>query len=96
VLEKKARGAPAAVGLEETSGPGRWLAQTGGNCPVCGEPARNADDVIDELTEVVIDSGGTVEHVYAEIASGSTCSRRTCGSRSRPCRAQEVDASCVR
>jgi hypothetical protein len=90
VLERKAMGAPAAVGLEEclwagsvaaiqrllvendATAPGvvcensGWLAQAGDNCPVCGEPTRKADDVIDELSEAVIDAGGTVEHVYAD------------------------------
>jgi peptide chain release factor subunit 1 len=30
---------------------------------VCGTPTRHTPDVIDELTERVIDEGGSVEHV---------------------------------
>jgi hypothetical protein len=43
-----------------------WLAETGHTCIVCGQPTRKTDDVIDELAQVVIDTGGTVEHVLAD------------------------------
>lgn len=44
----------------------RWLASTGEACPVCGELMRHTPDVINELTEAVIDEGGSVFHVRAE------------------------------
>jgi peptide subunit release factor 1 (eRF1) len=40
-----------------------WLGESAGTCPVCGTPTRHTPDVIDELTERVIDEGGSVEHV---------------------------------
>jgi peptide subunit release factor 1 (eRF1) len=43
-----------------------WLGEDGDTCPLCGGPTRTTEDVIDELAQVVIDTGGTVEHVLAE------------------------------
>lgn len=43
-----------------------WLAESGDTCIICGQPTRRTDDVIDELAEAVIDTGGTVEHVIAD------------------------------
>lgn len=43
-----------------------WLAETGDTCIICGQPTRKTDDVIDELCQAVIDTGGTVEHVIAD------------------------------
>ena len=43
-----------------------WLAETGDTCPLCGEATRKTEDVVDELSQTVIDAGGTVEHVFAE------------------------------
>jgi peptide chain release factor subunit 1 len=57
---------------EEATAPGvvcdrsRWLASTGDRCPVCGARTRQTPDVIDELTEAVIDEGGSIHHVRAE------------------------------
>jgi peptide chain release factor subunit 1 len=43
-----------------------WLGLDGDECPVCGEPTRKTADVIDEMATAVVDSGGRVEHVYAD------------------------------
>ena len=43
-----------------------WLAEIGDTCPMCRQPTRKTDDVIDELAQAVIDAGGTVEHVLAD------------------------------
>jgi hypothetical protein len=43
-----------------------WLAESGDTCIICGQPTRRTDDVIDELAQAVIDTGGTVEHVIAD------------------------------
>jgi peptide chain release factor subunit 1 len=43
-----------------------WLAEAGDTCIICGQPTRKTDDVVDELAEAVIDTGGTVEHVLAD------------------------------
>jgi Bacterial archaeo-eukaryotic release factor family 10 len=43
-----------------------WMGTEGEVCPVCGGPTRHTPDVIDELSEAVIDRGGAVEHVLAE------------------------------
>jgi peptide chain release factor subunit 1 len=43
-----------------------WLGESGDTCIICGRPTRKTDDVIDELTLAVIDTGGTVEHVTAD------------------------------
>jgi peptide chain release factor subunit 1 len=43
-----------------------WLGETSDTCPICGEPTRKSEDVIDELAQAVIDAGGTVEHVFAD------------------------------
>ena len=32
----------------------RWLAVSGGLCPVCGSPTRHTADVLDELAAAVI------------------------------------------
>jgi peptide subunit release factor 1 (eRF1) len=47
---------------------GHWLALAGATCPVCGARTRDTADVIDELVEAVIDTGGAIEHVEAETA----------------------------
>jgi len=44
----------------------RWLASSGERCPVCGEQTRHTPDVINELTEALIDEGGSIHHVRAE------------------------------
>lgn len=57
---------------EDATAPGvvcdrsRWLALEGDTCPVCGEQTRRAPDVVDELVQVVIDEGGSIEHISAE------------------------------
>jgi peptide chain release factor subunit 1 len=43
-----------------------WLAMSGDTCPLCGRATRRTPDVIDELSEAVIDEGGLVEHVLAD------------------------------
>jgi peptide subunit release factor 1 (eRF1) len=43
-----------------------WLALTGEACPLCGRATRRTPDVLDELTETVIDEGGSVKHVEAD------------------------------
>lgn len=42
------------------------LARSGKTCPLCGEPLREVPDIIDELTETVIDDGGEVRHIEPE------------------------------
>ncbi|MGV9254194.1 baeRF10 domain-containing protein [Streptomyces sp. NPDC003697] len=42
------------------------LTRTGKTCPLCGEALREVPDVLDELTEAVIDDGGGVRHVDTE------------------------------
>jgi peptide chain release factor subunit 1 len=44
----------------------RWFALSGELCPVCGEPTRATDDVLDELADAVVEEGGKVHHVRAE------------------------------
>lgn len=44
----------------------RWLATAGEECPICGRAMRQTPDIVDELVEVVIDEGGTIEHVQAD------------------------------
>jgi len=39
----------------------RWLALAGDTCPLCGRPVRRAPDIVDELVQVVIDEGGSIE-----------------------------------
>jgi peptide subunit release factor 1 (eRF1) len=46
----------------------RWLAGGGNTCPLCGRPLRHVPDVIDELVEMIIDDGSSVEHVTADTA----------------------------
>jgi hypothetical protein len=48
----------------------RWLAASGELCPVCGAQLRKTPDVIDELTETVIEEGGSVRQVRAETELG--------------------------
>lgn len=43
-----------------------WLAEAGDTCLVCGGPTRTTADVVDELAEAVIDTSGTVEHVFSD------------------------------
>jgi peptide chain release factor subunit 1 len=44
-----------------------WLGLDEDECPVCGErPTRKTVDVIDEMATAVLDTGGRVEHVYAD------------------------------
>jgi hypothetical protein len=43
-----------------------WLGEKGDTCPLCQGPTRATEDVIDELAQAVIDTGGSVEHVLAE------------------------------
>ena len=43
-----------------------WLGESGDACPISGTKTRLTPDVIDELTERVIDEGGTVKHVMVE------------------------------
>jgi peptide chain release factor subunit 1 len=40
-----------------------WLALSGDICPLCGKHTRTTPDIIDELTQAVIDEGGSVKHV---------------------------------
>jgi hypothetical protein len=42
-----------------------WLAESGDRCRICGRPTRRTGDVLDELAEAVIDTGGGIEHVAA-------------------------------
>jgi peptide chain release factor subunit 1 len=44
----------------------RWLALAGQTCPLCARPVRHAPDIVDELIEVIIDEGGSIEHVCAD------------------------------
>lgn len=46
----------------------RWLALASQRCPLCGRPVRRAADIVDELMEVVIDEGGSIEHICADTA----------------------------
>jgi peptide chain release factor subunit 1 len=43
-----------------------WLALSGETCPLCGEPTRPTDDIINHLVEAVIDESGSVEHVATD------------------------------
>ncbi|MGW2191717.1 hypothetical protein ACWCSH_05130, partial [Streptosporangium sp. NPDC001682] len=43
-----------------------WLARSGQTCPLCGGATRQVPDVLDELTETVINEGGSVEHVAVD------------------------------
>ena len=44
----------------------RWLSSTAGRCPVCGDAMRLTADVIDELSDHVIEEGGSVHHVHED------------------------------
>jgi peptide subunit release factor 1 (eRF1) len=46
--------------------PSGWLALSGDVCPLTGNPTAHTPDVIDELTEAVIDEGGSVRHVESD------------------------------
>jgi hypothetical protein len=51
-----------------------WLALSGASCPLCGSPTRRAPDVIDELTQVVMDEGGAIHHIDpAQLGDYLTC-----------------------
>jgi peptide chain release factor subunit 1 len=56
----------------DASAPGRvcdscgWLGRFGERCPVDGRPTRETPDVIDDMAAHVHDTGGSVEHVYAD------------------------------
>lgn len=43
-----------------------WLGREGGTCPLCGSVTRTTPDVVNELVQAVIDSGGAVKHVEGE------------------------------
>jgi peptide subunit release factor 1 (eRF1) len=43
-----------------------WLGTSGETCPVCGRRVRQTPDILDELVHVVIDEGGSIEHVAAD------------------------------
>ncbi|GGK89746.1 hypothetical protein Sme01_50100 [Sphaerisporangium melleum] len=69
-------GSVAAVGAllvqEGATAPGvvcdesGWLGVRGDTCPLCGKPVRRTPDVLGELTDAVIEEGGTVRHVVAD------------------------------
>lgn len=40
-----------------------WLGRTGAECPVCGSPLDEVDDVIADAIEAVLAAGGTVDQV---------------------------------
>jgi hypothetical protein len=42
-----------------------WLSSEGETCPFCGATTRRTADVLGELVEIVVDEGGSVEHVEA-------------------------------
>jgi peptide subunit release factor 1 (eRF1) len=51
-----------------------WLALSGASCPLCGSPTRHTPDVIDELTQVVMDEGGAIHHIDpAQLGDYLTC-----------------------
>ena len=56
----------------DASVPGRacdgcgWLGREGDDCPIDGKPLRETPDVIDEMATRVLDTSGSVEHVYAD------------------------------
>ncbi|MGH3273107.1 MAG: hypothetical protein ACRDNZ_02125 [Streptosporangiaceae bacterium] len=41
----------------------RWLALTGGTCPVCGQPTRRSRDVLGDLAEAVRAEGGAIRRI---------------------------------
>jgi peptide chain release factor subunit 1 len=43
-----------------------WLGLEGDECPVDGRPTRDTPDVIDDMAARVVDTSGSVEHVYAD------------------------------
>jgi peptide subunit release factor 1 (eRF1) len=45
----------------------RWLAASGDVCPVCGKPTRHTPDVLDELAAAVIETGGSVRQIAADL-----------------------------
>lgn len=57
---------------DDIQAPGRvcdacgWLGSGADECPLCEKPTRVTPDVIDEMAAKVIDTGGGVEHVYAD------------------------------
>ena len=44
-----------------------WLGTSGNICPVCGKPTRHAPDVLDELAAAVIETGGSVREIAADL-----------------------------
>ena len=46
------------------------MAECGDTCIIGGQPIRKTEDVIDELAQTVIDTGGTVEHVTTDSPVG--------------------------
>jgi peptide subunit release factor 1 (eRF1) len=45
-----------------------WLGESGGTCPVSGDPLRHTPDVVDELLESVLRNGGEVRTLADDIA----------------------------
>ena len=43
-----------------------WLAREGATCPLCGKPTRSTPDVVDELAQATIDTGGSVKHITSD------------------------------
>jgi peptide chain release factor subunit 1 len=60
LLVEEGAGAPGVVCEHR-----HWLGAAGSRCPVCGARARPTPDVVDDLVEMVIDGGGSIEHVRA-------------------------------
>jgi peptide subunit release factor 1 (eRF1) len=62
--------AAAGVVCDQSS----WLALSGEICPVCGNFTRRTPDVIDELTQLVMDAGGAIHHIAPDqLGDHSSC-----------------------